>query len=137
MNEKWDYAELSHNVKMGGGPKKFIDTIKEGCYQKGIEEGRKQKNPVIAIALFGGIVAGVGGVKIYQGIKQHIKNKKRKENVREMRISEAEQQFINEFEHQNSKEKLTNIDIKFEVEEIDDSQNEHIVKLEEKVNEEE
>lgn len=136
MSKKWNYAELSRDVAMAGGPEKFINTIKEYSYKKGIDEGRKQKNPVIAISILGGIGVGVGIEKIYQGIKQHIKGKKRKKIVMEREVSEAEQQFIKEMEHSIPKE-LENLDVKTELERVDNSENNHIVKLEEKENEEE
>ena len=138
MSGSWDYAKHSHVVKMEGGPEKYIATLKKFNFQegvkKGIEIGKKQRNPIIGGALFVGIGLGVGGYKLYENIN----NKKMKDDdmITEEEVLEAEKQLLKELEEPINEDNLGNTKVETELE-CDNFKANDDVKLEEKENEEE
>ena len=57
--KNWEYADLSHNAALNGGPQKFCDK----CVQKGIQIGKHKMTPVVVVV---GLAAlALGGVVGY------------------------------------------------------------------------
>ena len=76
MSRDWDYAQHSHEVALGGGPEKFLETIKNSSFEagklEGLLEGRTEGQKDLLIAE--GIVVGIGalgllGYKAYKTVK--------------------------------------------------------------------
>lgn len=135
MSKDWNYAKLSQEAKLAGGPEKLITKIKDYYFQEGITKGRKQMNPVIAITGLTGIGVGVAGLKLYE----YIKNKKKNDDdiITEEEVIEAEEQLLKEIQEYINDDDLQNSKVETELECTDNSQKIDEMKVEEEQENEE
>lgn len=135
MSKDWNYAKLSKEAKLAGGPEKLITKIRDYYLQEGITKGRKQMNPVIGVVLLGGIAVGVGGNKLYE----YIKNKKKNDDdiLTEEEVIEAEEQLLKEIQEHINDDDLQNSKVETELECTDNSQKIDEMKIEEEQENEE
>lgn len=103
----WDYSDLSHQAKQGGGPEKFIKNLEKFNYDNGLREGKAEQ------AKFDLMIAGTcaGFWALYKSI-QIIRN--RIEKAKEPKIStaqaeESRQQLIRGIKYSEAEESITNI----------------------------
>lgn len=106
MSQKWNYAQLSENAKLAGGPEKYLTAIKDFYLKKGIKEGKEQMIPVVVIGTLIGIGIGTGGTKVYQ----YIKTRKKINMIIEKKVKESENQMMKEFANLSQKENIENLD---------------------------
>ena len=104
----WDYAELTHNAKLDGGPEQFINNIESNAIELGRLEGREEMAPMVGAAAGVGMLVSWGTMKLIQYIK------KRKALARQ-NIDEAKQELLDEIE--NSSDDLSD--------EVDESYDEY------------
>ena len=110
MSKDWDYAKLSHDVKVAGGVDVWVKTIKEAAYAQGSAD---TKNKLLLPVAVGCITIGALGQHAYHKLAPMVKakvmkKKQLKKDAEEAEIllkSELETQF-NEVEQPNN-----NVDI--------------------------
>lgn len=93
MSKKWDYAKMSHEAALAGGPEKWIEIIKRDSYNVGASD---MKNllvvPLLTASMGLGALCTIGCQKIHGRIAE----KKRNQLVTAQEAAKAEEYLKNE-----------------------------------------
>ena len=80
----WEYAELSKNAKVAGGPQVFLDSLIEESKKPGKIQGHKEMYPIAILASLFGAVVMWGGMKLIANNKdKEERSKKNIDNLKE------------------------------------------------------
>lgn len=93
MSKEWDYAKMSHEASLAGGPEKWIEIIKRDSYNVGASDMKKLLVlPLLAAGTGLGVLSTIGWQKIHRRITE----KKRDYLVTAREAAKAEEYLKNE-----------------------------------------
>ena len=91
MAQNWDYAELSKEVKIAGGPKKYVELLDKASK----DAGKMEMAPWIGVAAIGASLLTAATIKVVDYFKS-----KKKNNAAE--IEKAKEEIIKGIKEYNA-----------------------------------
>ena len=87
MAKDWDYAKMSHEASLAGGPEKWLELTKSEEFAKGVAKGMSKMAPWLVVAT--GI--GVGGTLLVQKANEWAQKRKelKKQSAKDAMVAEA------------------------------------------------
>ncbi len=85
----WDYAELSKQAKLAGGPENYVDQIEKLAWSLGRKEGQKSMIPWLCAA-----VALVGFVGLWRLIKKLVSYFRKQKAISQEALEQAKAEVV-------------------------------------------
>ena len=110
MAKDWDYAQMTHEASLAGGPEKWVELIKDEAFANGMSEMKGKMAPLLAVAA--GL--GAGGMLLIQAIQKRVA-KRKEEKCKSAELAEkAEARLVDKL---RQGEKADSIDMEPAIEE--------------------